>query len=705
MGEATATLDGIKYIKFGNIWYIDGGEGKLVVLSTISNPPSTTLLNSLATQQEPPAAQQAPAPAPAAQQAPAPEAAVIVSDPTAAESPPLNGFPDNTLNTLFDGQQKVIEGLGVIGTDSAGNKVVNQTALDNLSADEREIYDAAVRIQNSISVERARRNAPDQVCNTKQTSKGWSYENPSKCEEYLNSVAFQEAIQRYKKDIVPADPCGKGTLSAINTKLLSFFKTLKKIKKYGNLYVNGTLNNISQLSNLIRNTSSIIASILKVFVQRLRNYLLGKIRAGIQDLIDKLLPTVAKTIKNTIIQKVVDNILCKFKDIAKGLVQMVGDFLFELVGKIVNVPFCAAQQFTNAMLNKLGADIDRAIGPVLDQINDVLGPVTKVVGSVFQAIDFVLGFESFLCEKPNCPDVKSFIGNPRQDGPSQEEIDNFNNFIPSSGDIVEGATAWTKDLPIFGGTLGQYDGTLPDSVTSCDTSAFKCGPPTVEIFGGGGAGAIGNAVVNRIGQIVGVDLVWGGSNYSSPPFVSFIDNCENGNYASGYAVIDNNGVVVDIVMVNNGSGYLSQPSGLDEFGEPVEIFETEGASNDYIVCLTGFDILSTGIGYNVEDTVQFIPEIPNVDTSIKITEVGQILEIQLSNKVCGITEIPEVEINSVNGSGVEIKPKFEFINLKTIAIGIGNIDDPTSIGIGNIDDPTSIGIGNREIITVIDCVK
>ncbi len=49
-------------------------------------------------------------------------------------------------------------------------------------------------------------------------------------------------------------------------------------------------------------------------------------------------------------------------------------------------------------------------------------------------------------------------------------------------DIVEGATGWTKDLPIFGGTLGQYDGTLPDSVTSCDTSAFKCGPPTVEIF-------------------------------------------------------------------------------------------------------------------------------------------------------------------------------------------------------------------------------
>ena len=49
--------------------------------------------------------------------------------------------------------------------------------------------------------------------------------------------------------------------------------------------------------------------------------------------------SVAKAIKNTVIQVIVDNIFCAFKDIAKGFVNLVTDFLFELVGKIVNVPF------------------------------------------------------------------------------------------------------------------------------------------------------------------------------------------------------------------------------------------------------------------------------------------------------------------------------------------------------------------------------
>ena len=86
--------------------------------------------------------------------------------------------------------------------------------------------------------------------------------------------------------------------------------------------------------------------------------------------------------------------------------------------------------------------------------------------------------------------------------------------------------------------MGQYSGTLPDSVTQCDTAPFQCGPPSIVIFGGGGFGAAGNAVVDRIGQIVGIDLVSRGSGYTSPPFVSIVDNCQNGNYASAYTEIN-----------------------------------------------------------------------------------------------------------------------------------------------------------------------
>ena len=650
---------------------------------------------------------------------PSNQQSVFVPDTQIQPSPVWTNVPTETLDGIAKGSNDVVAQL-------------NEQGSDTWTQEQQELFKSTQNILDSINAEKATRKSAD--CKTKQTDKGVAaYVDPPKCEAYINSTAYQEALQTYETERVQPDPCGTSELAGINTQLLSFFKTLKKIKKFGQLYVNGVINKVGQISNLIRNTGSIIAAILKILIQRLRNFLIGKIRAGIQDLIDLLMPTVAKAIKNTIIQKVIDTIFCKFKDIVKGLAQMVGDFLFELVGKIVNVPFCAAQQWTNSLINKLAADIDKAIGPVLDKINDVLGQAGKIAGSVFQALDFILGFESFLCAKPNCPQIKSFIGNPLKDGPNQQDIDNFNNFlsIPSDSAIIEGATGWTKDLPIFGGTLGQYDGTLPDSIGQCDTAPFRCGPPSIEIFGGGGFGAIGNAVVDKIGKIVGVDLVFGGLNYSSPPFVTILDPCQNGNYASAYAEINDDGEVINIVMVNNGAGYVSKPTGLNEFDEPVEQDSTRTKVNDYIVCLSGFEILSTGIGYKPTDIVKITPNLEGLEAVIRMTESGQIIEIKLADRVCGITDIPEIVINSDTGSGVDIKPVFEIIRLNGGGDGgAGQIDlnaipnisiDSTSRRVldpktrrditieGRIarDDElrATTSTGQRNIIRVIDCVR
>ena len=64
-------------------------------------------------------------------------------------------------------------------------------------------------------------------------------------------------------------------------------------------------------------------------------------------------------------------------------------------------------------------------------------------------------------------------------------------------------------------------------------------------------------------------------------------------------------------MVNHGNGYLNEPNGLDEFDNPVDstqdpsIIRTvpvpgellDSGVNDYVVCLDGFEIISTGLGY------------------------------------------------------------------------------------------------------------
>ena len=488
-------------------------------------------------------------------------------------------------------------------------------------------------------------------------------------------------------------------------------------------------------------------------------------------LIEMLLPTVARNIKNTVIQTIVDNLFCAFKNIIGGLANLVLDFLNELVGKVVNAPFCAAQQFTNALINNIAALVDKSIGPLLDQINDILGGITKIVGSVFQALDYILGFEAFLCAKPNCPEIKEFKAS-AWGGPNQAEIDAFNKFLAPAADasaegIIGSVDDYISNIEIFGDKLGDS----PQFQLPCDTSAFKCGAPKITFFGGGGVGAVGEAIVDNVGRTIGVDLVFGGSNYSRPPFVSFEDSCEN-TFTSGYAIIDddsnspNFGQVTDVVIT---SGGISPPSdgrnefgGIgDEFGDddgtggdgtggdgtggdgtggdgtvgilPIDgdtgdgdegtvgILPIDGGTgddrpgNDYIVCLVGFRVLNTGIGYTEEDSITLTPDVPNLNASVSMTEFGQIFDVQINEPVCGLITIPEVIINSPTGNSAVIEPIVSFTRIEDFDDASGDPDIIINVGDNPIntlrgrtvltENLENQGLFSRNVVRVVDCVS
>jgi len=65
----------------------------------------------------------------------------------------------------------------------------------------------------------------------------------------------------------------------------------------------------------------------------------------------------------------------------------------------------------------------------------------------------------------------------------------------------------------------------------------ECGQPELNIFGGGGIGAVGNPVIGSDGSILAVDLVSGGHGYQFPPQVRAIDECQYGNGAVFTAVL------------------------------------------------------------------------------------------------------------------------------------------------------------------------
>jgi len=516
-------------------------------------------------------------------------------------------------------------------------------------------------------------------------------------QQIVRSTIFADAL------VDTGDPCGKSELGKISGALRNLFKQLKLIRKYGQMYVNEVLSELSNIRSLIKDASSIIAAALRTIVQRLRNFIIDKIRGVVQAIVDKIFTTLANTIKGTIVQKIINQILCEFTRILDGLVDFVSNFLSELVGKVINIPLCAAQQFANALINNLAANIDRAMAPILDGIGDLIGGIGRVAGSIFSAIDKILAIESFLCLEPECPEITEINTNPSDDAAFQTAKDNFASFIevPSSSDVEDSIGQWIDGFSIFGEKISDS----PDSGLACDTDPFKCGPPTIEIFGGGGIGAAGSAIVDHLGHLIGINLDNGGSGYTTPPFVAIIDACDHGQGASAYSEINNEGEVVRIIIVNTGDGYDNQPTGGTEFDDVVDDTDVvSGVISDYNICLEGFEIISTGIGYSPTDEITITPDIPNLEVSVSMNDQGQIIEMQILDSVCGITEMPDIDINSLTGAGIEVRPILSFNRI--IDDSPQEVSDRiVEVPIGTDEDTIRNLAQQRNIVRVIDCVS
>jgi hypothetical protein len=608
-------------------------------------------------------------------------ASVPLVNSTQGEQPKTNAFIDPKTGKLYDNlTPTTIDNLS--GALKNQIEELQKLPYDSLTPEQKEELNSALATREALIGAVGKSTG----CVVRERSAGsWTIKGTPDCEQFNKSVTYKNFVALTSENLSLPDPCGKSTVSKLNVALRNFFNKLKVFKKYGELYVNGAINSLTSVTNLIRSTSSIIAGVLKTLVQRIRNFILNKIRKAIEAVIDKILTNLAKVLKDVLIQEIVQVIMCKFDDIIKGLSKLASDFLFGLIGNVINAGFCAAEQFANALINNLAASIDQTLGPVLDKISDVLGGIGKIAGSVFQAIDFILGFESFLCAEPNCPQIKDFEASPWV-GASKTKIDAFSNFkVPTGDEIVGKVDTWFSGLSVFGSKIGDNQEALPSSIT-CNTGAFKCGPPNIEFFGGGGIGAVGDAVVNTIGQVVGVNLKFGGTGYTTPPFVTFQDSCGNGNYASGYTEINDAGEVTRVVMVNNGNGYLDSPNGLDEFGTPITIPPAESKVKTFVACIDEFKVLNTGIGYSVEDTVTITPDAPGLNVRITMNEEGQIIALNIISPSCGLTEVPKVTINSATGVGADIQPILKFYTLDAY------------------NELQDNNYKSQELVQVIDCV-
>ena len=406
---------------------------------------------------------------------------------------------------------------------------------------------------------------------------------------------------------------------------------------------------------------------------------------------------------------------CVANKVVEGLRGTVSDMLKDLLASGLGIAGCVTANFVSKFLNNIIDDISGAMAGPLSGLSNLL-PGGLDVAEFLRSSAFLLeDFSGFLdcgqTNKDKCPPAKKYeVG-----GSVMEKGADPYNYITSQmqktakpggglGSAVGGALGGLGSAidsvtgfefgsltPDFGnlipkgisdtlGAPGRVAGLIEDLSAggSCVGGKKDCGDAKLQIFGGGGIGAIGNVVVGgivensglggiaegvtRTASIIGVDMKIPGVGYKTPPAISFSDKCGVGFGAHGHAVLDDNGGIAAIVMDSVGEGYPVVTDPPENVGVTTVIVEDPGRG--YVpgdqIDETVF-IFQTGFAPAEEDayanlTTEEILKTPVFDVKVD-PETGGVQSVEVLN-ILKYDVPPVIEMKSATGVGAVLRPVF-----------------------------------------------
>ena len=361
---------------------------------------------------------------------------------------------------------------------------------------------------------------------------------------------------------------------------------------------------------------------------------------------------------------------CVGQKILGSLGDKIKGLLGQIAQNVANFAKCVAQQFIGGIFNDIIGGLTKGLAGPLGGLSKILGGF-DIGGFLKSGAKKLMNLSNvFKCNNKQEYDfgIKEWVVGK---GPKNaidigvDKILELANIADGMRVMGEGAI---QDLSIATGSLGVFDFLNPSvNIPGNSSPLGECysGPPTkcggfkVEIFGGGGVGAIAKGIFGSIvndgagstGSIIGIDLLSGGTGYKSPPFIEITDDCQQGYGAIARAEIDEDeesptfGQVTDVYIVSQGENYPVPEPELDS--RPPYVV-------DHVV------IVNPGIGYTSTDT--FTDEDDN-DYKAYVDNSGRIVNLVPPDaeqyNVKDVVKLPKIIIKTETGSGAILKPSLK----------------------------------------------
>lgn len=377
--------------------------------------------------------------------------------------------------------------------------------------------------------------------------------------------ASQQFSDNARISITRENGCSDNLIGKISQELNNFIQFISRIEDFIGTYIDPVLNKFVDIVNEIKGFARRIVGIIKFVINNMRGGIIQLVTSLFRDFIANFIPLpqhppVAEATKN-----IINIIFCLFEKIIPLLIDFIVNLLSNMIGKAINAPMCAVEEWTAGILAKVMEFVDDLLGPVMSGLDWLLGGIGQVsavlskVSTIAQQILGFIGCDQLKCEASITWDSKSKAKKAKRDAWART-VDNI-SILGGANDSLDDAMG---SLALYGnagsGPFRDCGRRTTNPTSQSDQTALPpgmiagaCIPPEIEVFGDGVLGQV-LPIVGTNGKILTVQVINPGKGYTRPPALNIIDNTNHGNSAVFETSI-RNGKISKVYVLNPGQGY------------------------------------------------------------------------------------------------------------------------------------------------------
>lgn len=386
--------------------------------------------------------------------------------------------------------------------------------------------------------------------------------------------------------------CGNDAIGRLTQTITDFITLTNSLESSLGKFVDPISNAIVDMDTEIKKVVRTAKGVVKSIINNVRDGLFGKLTTIFSNFLGNLnlvnpLDYISDAVANKAFQKVLDIIFCLFEKLLGDLTGFLNNLFKSLLGRIINGPFCAVEQFVSGIFSKIFSMLEDLLAPVLDGLDWLTGGIGAIQGFLRKASNLATAIFNFIgCDGKKCTTPSKWVSSTKValDTATDDwakQVDNIN--------FLDGVAA---DLAQFGrdanGEIDDFFGT--DEFKDTEYNGMRIGAvleATDAITGGDSAGQLDRAL-GSIESAIATTPLLGGTN-------SVFDACNrkvtdpqnqddiirmplgyrygkcippevringSGSGAKAIPIVDRGSSILAVKMVSGGSGYDNQTTAI-----------------------------------------------------------------------------------------------------------------------------------------------